>query len=280
MAVDQHYENFPVASIFLPPAIRAHAIAIYRFARHADDVADEGEATTETRALQLTHLSEDIVALFSRNLTSKVRAPTVQGLSTLHNAQIVGIEAQPFLDLLSAFSQDLLTARYQTYSGLADYCRRSANPVGRLMLALVGVRDAASLAASDHICTALQLINFWQDAAIDASRGRIYAPLEDFARFNVSTDHFPNHPQHQALMKFQCDRAAALMFAGVPLVAKLRGRFRLEIAFTIAGGLRILEKIAANGYDVRIRPTVRWYDAPRLLLLAIRVWLHSTKKLP
>lgn len=272
MAVDQHYENFPVASFFVPPQIRAHVIAIYRFARHADDIADEGDAEDEARLAQLAVLRRDVDALFRRESAS---SQVVETLAPLRDAAIPGVSAQLFLDLLSAFSQDVHTKRYETFDELADYCRRSANPVGRLMLALVGVQDAASIKASDQICTALQLINFWQDAAIDASRGRVYVPQHDFIRFNVSNESFPRHPDHRSLMQFQCERARSMMLAGAPLIRALRGRFRLEIAFTVAGGLRILEKIERNESDVSIRPTLRWYDAPRLLFLATRALFRS-----
>ncbi len=272
MAVDKHYENFPVASFLVPAAIRPYVITIYRFARHADDVADEGDADAESRLSQLAQLRADVEALFR---DQPVDAPTVRMLAPLRDAAIRGIDAKPFLDLLSAFSQDVRVQRYDSYSSLEDYCRRSANPVGRLMLALSGVQDAPSIHASDQICTSLQLINFWQDVAIDASRGRIYVPQEDFANFNVSEHGFPQHPQHKPLMGFQCERARALMLAGAPLLGALRGRLRLEIAFTIAGGLRILEKIKSNDFDVRIRPKLRWYDSPRLLFLALRLLLSS-----
>ena len=272
MAVDQHYENFPVASFFVPPQIRAHVIAIYRFARHADDIADEGDAEDEARLAQLAVLRRDVDALFRRESAS---SQVVETLAPLRDAAIPGVSAQLFLDLLSAFSQDVHTKRYETFDELADYCRRSANPVGRLMLALVGVQDAASIKASDQICTALQLINFWQDAAIDASRGRVYVPQHDFIRFNVSNESFPRHPDHRSLIQFQCERARSMLLAGAPLIRALRGRFRLEIAFTVAGGLRILEKIERNESDVSIRPTLRWYDAPRLLFLATRALFRS-----
>lgn len=272
MAVDQHYENFPVASFLVPPSIRPHVVAIYRFARHADDVADEGDADAATRLSQLARLRADVEALF-RN--QPVDAPTVRALALLRDAGIASIDAKPFLDLLSAFSQDVRTQRYDSYAALQDYCRRSANPVGRLMLALSNVPDATSIHLSDQICTSLQLINFWQDAAIDASRGRIYVPQEDFVKFNVSEDNFPQHPRHQPLMRFQCVRARALMLSGAPLLAALSGRLRLEIALTIAGGLRILDKIESNDFDVRIRPTLRWYDSPQLLITALRLMLNS-----
>ena len=272
MAVDQHYENFPVASFFIPPQIRAHVVAIYRFARHADDIADEGDAEDGTRLAQLAVLRQDVDALFRRE---PVSSQVVEALALLRDAAIRGVSPQLFLDLLSAFSQDVRIKRYETFDELADYCRRSANPVGRLMLALVGVQDAASIEASDQICTALQLINFWQDAAIDASRGRLYVPQHDFTQFNASNESFPRHPDHRSLMQFQCERARSMMLAGAPLLRVLRGRFRLEIAFSLAGGLRILEKIERNEFDVSIRPTLRWYDAPRLLFLATRALFRS-----
>lgn len=274
MAVDQHYENFPVASIFVPRKIRAHVVAIYRFARFADDVADEGPATAESRRSQLALLQANVVSLFR---FKPATIPVVVALAPLRDAAIPGISEQPFLDLLSAFSQDVQTTRYDTFESLLDYCRRSANPIGRLMLALVGVHGAEAIRASDHICTALQLINFWQDAAVDASRGRIYVPQSDFVRFGVGEDGFPALLGHRALMQFQCERARSLMLAGTPLIASLRGRFRFEIALTVAGGLRILEKIEGNQFDVRHRPTLRWYDAPRVLLLATRSMLSSRR---
>jgi phytoene/squalene synthetase len=163
--------------------------------------------------------------------------------------------------------------RYDDFGQLLDYCRRSANPVGRLMLALIRVRDVRALSASDDICSALQLINFWQDAAVDASRGRVYVPQEDFRRLGLLDVNFPQHPSHRLLMQQQCERARDMMNSGTALLPYLAGRFRIEITLTIAGGLRILEKIAANGYDVRLRPVLRWYDLPRLTILAWTAWL-------
>ena len=275
MIVDEHYENFPVASVLVPRAIRPFVIAIYRFARHADDVADEGDASAEERLATLSALDDDVVALFRGG---QARAPTVRGLSIIRDAGFVEITAQPFRDLLDAFRQDLTVQRYESYEQVLDYCRRSANPVGRLMLALVGVDDTQALDASDNICTALQLINFWQDSTVDASRGRIYLPRTEFAKHEVSSDQFPTHPVHKALMQAQCDRARGLLLSGVPLLAHLSGRFRLEIAFTIAGGLRILEKIAANDWDVTQRPKLGWYDIFPVLCHAIRVWFRAFRQ--
>jgi hydroxysqualene synthase len=267
MSVDNHYENFPVASILLPPAMRPFVAAIYRFARHADDIADEGDAPADVRAAALDALAANINALWHGE---SVREPTVAALASLRDAALPGADQAPFLALLSAFRQDLFQKRYPDEAALLDYCARSANPVGRLMLALVGVTDAKSVAHSDAICSALQLINFWQDAAIDASRGRVYVPQTSFQAMGLSDANFPDAQEHRELMQKECDAALALLLSGVPLVAALTGRFRWEIAFTIAGGQRILQKIAANQFDVTRRPVLRWYDSPRLLWLAIR----------
>jgi squalene synthase HpnC len=277
MAVDQHYENFPVASVLIPPRMRPFVVAIYRFARHADDIADEGDASPEAREAALNALDEDIRLLF---MGERPLAPTVQALQALRDANFSGVNADLFHALLSAFRQDTRTHTYETYDQLLDYCARSANPVGRLMLALIGVQHHDALHQSDAICSALQLINFWQDAGLDASRGRIYVPLSDFKSFGVALDRFPANPEHQALMQFQCERAEALMRSGARLLNHLSGRFRLEIAFTVAGGLRILEKIATNGFDVRLRPTLRWYDLPRLIYLATHAWLDARGPMP
>lgn len=275
MAVDQHYENFPVASFLVPAEIRPYVIAIYRFARQADDLADEGEVEPATRLAALAILDEDVLALFAGR---RVASPTVQALATLRDACVPGVDERPFRALLSAFMQDITTHEYPDFAQLLDYCDRSANPVGRLMLALMRVRDAAARDASDKICTALQLINFWQDAGVDAARGRVYVPKADFLRFNTIPEDFPRHPEHQALMRYQCERTEILMKEGTSLLAYLTGRFRLEIAFTIAGGLRIIEKIKNNDFDVRARPVLRWYDSFRLIFLASRALLSSRRR--
>jgi squalene synthase HpnC len=267
MSVDQHYENFPVASVLVPPHIRAYVIAIYRFARFADDIADEGDFEASVRTARLNEIADELASMWRGE---KVATPAVNGLRTLRNAQIAGVTEQLFQDLLSAFKQDVTKQRYQSRGELLDYSRRSANPIGRLMLALVSVQTTTALAQSDAVCSALQLINFWQDAAIDASRGRIYVPLDEFALLNLPSENFPQHPLHRELIRAQCAHARELLLSGVPLLTSLNGRFRWEIAFTIAGGQRILEKIAANNFDVRKRPTLRWYDSLRLTWLATR----------
>jgi len=276
MSVDQHYENFPVASFLVPAELRPHVVAIYRFARHADDVADEGNAEPSARLMALANLDGDVEALFSGR---QVTSPTVLALASLRDMAIPEIDERPFRALLSAFKQDITTHEYQDFAQLLDYCERSANPVGRLMLALMGVHDQAAKHASDKICTALQLINFWQDAALDAARGRIYVPKDDFLRFNTTPIGFPQYPLHRALMRHQCERTETLMDGGLSLLDHLSGRFRLEIAFTIAGGLRILEKIRRSDFDVQTRPRLHWYDSFRLVFLASRVLFRSRRRI-
>jgi squalene synthase HpnC len=267
MAVDNHYENFPVASWLIPAHIRPYVAAIYRFARAADDIADEGNASSEERLQLLSPIELGVKAIFNGQSTDNEIASFAQ---IIWANKIEGITDKPFLALLSAFKQDVVKKRYASRAELLDYANRSANPVGRLMLALFAVRTESAARASDAICTALQLINFWQDAAIDASRGRIYVPLEAFARHNVDETNFPSHPKHRELMRAQCEHANAMLWSGASLLRELSGRFRYEIAFTIAGGARILEKIEAHDFNVTIRPTLRWYDSARLVMLAWR----------
>ncbi len=258
MAVD-HYENFPVASILLPRRLVPAVEAIYAFARSADDLADEGDALPAERlaALQAYEAQLDLIAagqagadpMFAR-LAAAVRA---------HRLPL-----QPLRDLLSAFRQDVVTTRYADYAALLDYCRRSANPVGRLMLGLYEVGDDASLRDADAICTALQLINFWQDVAIDIDKGRIYVPREDLVRFGVSEDdiaHGRTGPAWRALMGFQVERARALMLQGAPLATRLPGRIGWELRMIVQGGLRILDAIERVHYDVfRRRPQLKRRD--------------------
>src|SRR6478735_11157129 len=179
-----HYENFPVASLLLPPRLRPAVRAIYAFARSADDIADEGDAPPEDRLAAL-HGYEQALDGIASGLPPA--SPLFQTLA--ETIAQYRLPLQPLRDVLSAFKQDVLIKRYDSFEALLDYCRRSANPVGALMLALYGVDDSRSLRESDAICSALQLINFWQDAAIDWQKNRIYLPLEDLARFGVKETH-------------------------------------------------------------------------------------------
>ncbi|MGE5170276.1 MAG: squalene synthase HpnC [Rudaea sp.] len=258
-----HYENFPVASLLLPARYRRAVAAIYRFARAADDLADEGSATAPERhgALQA----------FSRALDAIERGETPREPPFAELAAAVRAHALPLAplhELLSAFRQDVDVARYGTFDDLRDYCRRSANPVGRLLLALYRVDGPAEHAASDAICTALQLANFWQDVALDWRKGRLYLPLEDLERFAVSPTQVAEgiaDARWRALMAFETARTRRLFDAGRTLPGRLPWRIGLELKAVIAGGMRILERIDAVGGDVFAhRPTLGKRDAALL----------------
>lgn len=273
MAVD-HYENFPVASLLLPARLRPAVAAIYAFARSADDLADEGDAPAEQRLAALAVYEQGLDAIEQQQLPSVSAVPQlfIALEQTVHAYQL---PLQPLRDLLSAFRQDVVTTRYPTFAALLDYCRRSANPVGILMLQLYGRADAANLRDSDAICSALQLINFWQDAAIDWQKGRIYLPQEDLERFGVTVEHLTEariDARWCALMRFEVERARTMMLSGAPLATRLPGRIGWELRLVVQGGLRILDAIEAAGFDVfRQRPVLRKADWCRILWRALRM---------
>ncbi|MDB5933419.1 MAG: hpnC [Massilia sp.] len=245
MPVD-HYENFPVASILLPKRLVPAVEAIYAFARSADDIADEGDAAPAERLAALERYEEELGAPSADPLFQRLAAIIAR----------YRLPLQPFYDLLSAFKQDVLVKRYDDFDALLDYCRRSANPVGLLMLSLYGAAGEANVRDSDAICSALQLINFLQDVAIDREKGRIYIPCDDLVRFQVDSaqlDHWHADSRWRALMAFQVDRARALMLSGAPLALRLPGRIGWELRLVVQGGLRILEAIERVDYDVFTR---------------------------
>lgn len=266
MPVD-HYENFPVASLLLPKALRNPVEIIYRFARSADDFADEGTDPDDVRLAKLDAYRRELQRI-GRGGTPE--APLFRDIARI--VQEYGLPLDLFTDLLSAFSQDVMKKRYANFSDLADYCRRSANPVGRLLLHLFKRTSERDLAGSDAVCTALQLINFWQDVDIDFANGRIYLPQDEMARHAVSERHIAEQRCDAAwisLMKFQTERSRSMILEGQPLARSLPGRIGLEIRATIQGGLRILEKIERANYDVfRRRPVLGAWDWPILLLRA------------
>jgi squalene synthase HpnC len=269
MPVD-HYENFPVASILLPKRLRPAVEAIYAFARSADDLADEGDAAPEERLAALTAY-EDALARIEQGGTD--HQPMFERL-----AQVVRefeLPLKPMYDLLSAFKQDVLVSRYQTYDALLDYCARSANPVGVLMLHLYGAADEENVRDSDAICTALQLINFLQDVAIDLHKERIYIPLEDLNRYAISPaalDHASARPRWRSLMRFEVDRARQLLLSGAPLALRLPGRIGFELRMVVQGGLRILDAIEAAEYDVFLhRPKLSKRDWVGILWASLRM---------
>lgn len=244
-----HYENFPVASLLLPPQARDAVAAVYAFARAADDFADEPQFGPRNRRLKLLN---DWQAALGRK-------PKIPEFVALQDAcRRHSIPKRLLTDLIDAFKQDCVKSRYKNFSELLQYCRKSANPVGRLVLRICGRDDALAVLESDAICTALQLANFWQDLASDTQqRNRFYMPADDIKRFDGNS---------RELMRFQINRTEAFFAAGEGLPARLGGRLGAEIRLTLLGGRRILEKIRAQGYDTHARrPKLGVFDAGMLL---------------
>jgi phytoene synthase len=259
----RHYENFPVASLLVPAPLREPVEIIYRFARSADDFADEGDDPPEKRLRRLDDYRRQLAA---------PRDAALRDVARIIREHELPVEL--FADLLDAFAQDVTKKRYASFAEVLDYCRRSANPVGRLLLHLFKRTNDSDLRASDAICSALQLINFWQDVDLDYRKdARIYLPQDEMAGFDVTERHVRERIcdcAWQSLMRFQVDRARTLMLSGSELGRRLPGRVGLEIRATIQGGLRILEKIERAGYDVfRRRPKLRPYDWALLLARAL-----------
>ncbi len=249
-----HYENFPVASWLCPPALRAPILALYGFARTADDIADEGNATAAERLALLQLYRQDLHESWRNPQHRSAQWPEVFAALTRQH-QTWAFPLGLLEDLLVAFEQDVTYTRdhhvYADRTELLDYCRRSANPIGRLILHLAQVQDAESLAMSDAICSALQLINFWQDLSVDVPRGRLYLPLG-------------------ANLTDELAYARALMEQGAPLVRRLSGRLGWELRLVVQGGLRILDK-AEREDTRRIRPTVHAGDTALMLWRALRM---------
>lgn len=254
-----HYENFPVASLLIPARIRPAVKIIYQFARSADDLADEGEANEEQRldALQYYRTQLDKIAH-----QEKSDEALFSNLATIIKQQQLPL--QPFYDLLSAFSQDVTVKRYETLTDLLDYCRRSANPVGRLMLHLYQAENEQNQKWADQICSGLQLANFWQDVAIDLKKGRLYIPLADLKAFQVHTweiEEGYSGTRWQKLMRFEIGRTRAMLESGQPLCDTLAGRIGFELRMVIQGGLRILEKLEQCDIDIfHQRPVLKKRD--------------------
>lgn len=251
--IARHYENFTVVSWMLPRAMRQDFYNVYAFCRHADDLADEITDTAQS-LLELNRLRDDVGRMYAgrpENLILVALQETVRKYD---------IPPDPFLKLIDAFEQDRRVSRYQTYEQLRDYCRRSADPVGHLVLYMAGYRDSQRQALSDCTCTALQLTNFWQDVANDLGRGRIYIPQDDMARFGVAESDILTRrctPEFIELMKFQVQRARELFGEGRRLLPMVHRRVRGDIALYGMGGVAILDRIAAVGYNVlERRPTL------------------------
>ena len=268
-----HYENFPVASVLCPPALRPAVAAVYWFARTADDLADEGDAAPAQRLASLSAYRADLHATVAGGAPSSRWQHVFNPLKLAIDRHALPLALLE--DLLSAFEQDVRQNAYADRIELLAYCRRSANPVGRLLLHLYGVQGASRLRQSDDICTSLQLINFWQDLSIDTLRGRAYVPLTDCVRHGVSLAALMSREDTQSTRALVADVtgwAKAMMLAGAPLVHALPGRAGWELRLVVQGGLRIVEKIERLRYgSLQTRPKLRWYDVPVLLWRAVRM---------
>lgn len=269
MAVN-HYENFPVASLLLPAHLRPAVKAIYAFARNADDIADEGDATSAQRLAALCAYEQELAHIEAGHTSIDPIFATLAQTMQTHRLPLT-----PLRDLLSAFKQDVLTTRYTDFAHLLDYCRRSANPVGILILHLYQAATPQNLHDAEAICSALQLINFWQDVAIDWQKQRIYLPLEDLMRFGVSEQQIADakvDARWQALMQFEITRTRQLMLSGAALSQRLPGRIGWELRMVVQGGLRILERLEQIDGDVfRRRPRLNWRDWPVISWRSLRM---------
>jgi len=267
-----HYENFPVASLLCPPALRQPVRAIYAFARTADDIADEGDCAPAHRLDELGRFREALVAAFGG--AAPAEGPWSAVFDALARAlRTHALPSAPLHALLDAFEQDVGNPAYADRDALLDYCGRSANPIGRLLLHLYGVDDAQSLRQADALCSGLQLINFWQDLGVDLPRGRNYLPHADAARHGVDVAdprELRDTPALRELVRELVRWAASLMAEGAPLPLRVSGRAGWELRLVVHGGWRILERIARMNYaSIVRRPKLSISDAP---LLAWRSW--------
>ncbi len=261
-----HYENFHVASFLLPRSLHQDFYNVYAYCRWADDLGDEiGDPEESLRLLRWW--GQELDALYTGRAAHPVFV-ALQGTVERH-----AIPRQPFADLLDAFIQDQRVTRYATRAELLDYCRRSANPVGRLVLYLCGYSDPERQGLSDATCTALQLANFWQDVAVDLEKGRIYLPLEDLQRHGCTFEDVLARratPGFRAALRDLVAWARELFDQGLPLARKVRGRLAVDIELFSRGGMRVLDKIAAQDYDVLSRrPAISKGERAVLLLGAL-----------
>lgn len=273
LSSSDHYENFPVASILVPARLRPAIVALYRFARHADDLADEGDASAAERLAALEALGEELRG-------ERPDSPLVARLRPHWSEHALPWE--PLHALLSAFAQDAAAPgdaglRHRNRASLLDYCSRSANPVGELILRLFDAWNEHTRAASDAICSGLQLLNFVQDFAVDWRRGRLYVPLDELHAAGLAEGDIDRaldagrvEPRLAALLERQTGHAVGLLRAGTTLVRHVPWRLALELRAIVGGGLRIAERLRMSGYDpVAARPALGWRDAPALARLAL-----------
>jgi hydroxysqualene synthase len=258
-----HYENFPVGSLLIPRAKRKHVYAVYAFARIADDFADEEHSLNA-----LNDWERQLIECYQ----GKATHPAFLALATTARELLLPVEL--FQELLSAFKQDVVKGRYRDFDELLDYCRRSANPVGRLILRIFGYDDSRLDSLSDCICTALQLANFWQDVSVDLDKDRIYIPQGDLAEFGIGEADLRERrfsAAFAALLKLEIDRTRDLFRRGIELPELVRGRLRYELRLTWHGGMRILERIEEIGYDtLNQRPVITARDKFAIATRALR----------
>ncbi len=265
----KHYENFPVASFFLPKSLREPIALIYAFARQADDFADEGDLEPEERLKLLNEFEAELNLIRSNQTPNSTLFIALQAIIRQHN-----LDLSPFYDLLDAFKQDVVKTRYENFGEVMHYCRRSANPIGRLLLALYGQATERNIGMADAICSALQLINFLQDIAIDAQKNRVYLPQDELKKYHVPESQIMNSDSSGAwsfMMEFQINRARKLLQSGAPLGLTLSGRAGFEMRMMIAGGERILKKLhQARGDIFNQRPTLSKLDWLYMMYRATR----------
>lgn len=277
----EHYENFPVASRLLPAAMRPHIAAIYAFARTADDYADEPGIAPAERLRLLDAWGEQLAAT-----AGSAAGPGCESCTGIHDlrpdpvfvalGQTIRDRRLPitlFRDLLSAFRQDVTTTRYETWASVLDYCRRSANPVGRLVLRVAGYDDARLDEESDAVCTALQLTNFWQDLGRDWAIGRLYVPSDDRIPAGAREEDLTAAtltPEWRGVMRVMIQRTRELFAAGRGVCDGVGGRLRWELRLTWLGGSRILDKLERADFDVfNHRPSIVKRDVPGLIRDAV-----------
>ena len=258
-----HYENFPVVSFLIPKHLRKHVAIVYQFARQADDLADEGEFSKEQRIASL----EKYESAFKKCLENDYENDFWCAVANTVNS--FKLTPQNFSNLIFAFKQDVTKNRFESFEEILFYCRHSANPVGRIVLELHDIRDVKLFALSDSICTALQLTNFYQDVNIDIDKNRIYVPMDDFAKYEITENQYLNgqyDEKFSSLMKYQVDRAERLFIEGEQLIPHLPGLLRQEIKWTVLGGMKILERIREHNYDTfSNRPELNKTDMLKLI---------------
>jgi squalene synthase HpnC len=272
----RHYENFPVASWLLPRAMRPHVAAVYAFARSADDLADEGRVDPDARERALDDYLARLRATVSPGASPPAASCQYDRVFTALGATIrdYDLPVALFEDLLSAFRQDVRVVRYRTWDELFDYCRRSANPVGRLVLRIAGHRERDLDEASDAVCTALQLTNFWQDLDLDWQKGRLYLPSAERDAAGAREEELDRRrlsPPWRVALERAAARTRLLFDRGRLVADRIPGRLGFELRLTWLGGVRILERLAQAEYDVfNRRPSLGVRDAALILSRAVR----------